>query len=155
MIGPEIAEKAAAFEDFLGYRFIEKKLLCDAIVSRGYPNEHPEYKIGHRQRVLANMGDAVIDVLSTEHLIVREEVADEGRITTLRSKMVRGSNLNEFGQRVSPFIVLTSGEENDVGDSSIPGESLEALVGALYLDGGLPVAKRLLDLIGFFEKEYD
>ena len=50
-------------------------------------------------------------------------------------------------------MTMTSGERNELYRSSTPGESLEALVGALYLDGGLPAARALLVKLGFFETE--
>jgi ribonuclease-3 len=150
----EIAVKASAFELYADHVFLDRQLLFDAIASRGYPNEHLDFKHAHRQPVLSNMGDAVIDVLCTEFLIVEKGIADEGQITLVRTRMVKGSSLNELARPILPFLALSAGERNELERSSTPAESLEALVGALYLDGGLPAAKSLLTKLGFFEKEY-
>lgn len=152
MLDPAVVQKASAFELFSGHVFADRQLLFDAVVSKGYPNEHPEFHIRHRQALLANMGDAVIDVLATEHLIRDHGIEKEGEVTSKRQDMVSGSSLNLLGAEVQRFIAMTSGEEFELYHSSTLAESLEAMAGALYLDGGLPAARAFLAKLGFFEK---
>jgi len=155
MIPPDLVVKACAFELFSGHVFMDRQLLFDAVASKGYPNEHPEYEPVFRQALLANMGDAAIDVLATEHLIRDRGMRDAGEITTARGRLVRRSSLNRLGMTIIRFVAMTSGEENELYHSSTPGESLEAMVGALFLDGGLPAAKRMLTAVGFYENMED
>jgi len=82
-------------------------------------------------------------------------MTDAGQITVLRNRMVNGNSLNELARPILHLLVMTSGERNELECSCIPGESVEALVGAMYLDGGLPAARRLLEMLGFFEKSYE
>lgn len=154
MLDADIVARASALELFVGHVFMDRQLLFDAVVTRGYPNEHPEHRSRHRQPVLANMGDTVIDVICTEFLIEDRKMDDEGQITLLRNRMVKRSNLNALARPLVPFLAMSNGERNEIERSSTPGEGLEALVGALYLDGGLPAARKLLIKLGFFEKEY-
>jgi ribonuclease-3 len=152
MLDTDVVVKACAFELFSEHVFHDRQLLFDAVVSKGYPNEHQDFRPVHRQALLANMGDAIIDVLTTEHLIRDHRMLDAGDITKAKGRMVKRRNLNLLGKSIIPFVAMTSGEENELYHSSTPGESLEAMVGALYLDGGLPAARRLLVKLGFFEK---
>jgi len=151
----EIMSKALAFEKSFNHRFNDLDLLTGALVSSGYPNEHKTFACKYRHAVLANLGDTVIDVLATEFLIREKLMADEGQITLLRNKMVNGNSLNELARPILHLLVMTSGERNDIEGSCIPGEAVEALVGAMYLDAGLPAAKRFLELLGFFEINYE
>jgi ribonuclease-3 len=153
MVAEDIISKASALEDFVQYRFNDRELLAAAMVSRGNPNEHPEVVPLTRQPVLSNLGDSVIDLLVTEHLIRERGFRDEGHITVERIRMVRGSKLNELARPILPFILMSNGERNEVEHSRTPGESLEAVVGALYLDGGLLPAKRLLVQLGLFNSD--
>ncbi|MDW5561878.1 MAG: ribonuclease III domain-containing protein [Methanomassiliicoccus sp.] len=150
----EVMAKALAFEKSFNYRFNELELLTSALVSSGYPNEHKDFKPKVRHAVLANLGDVVIDLLATEHLIREKLMEDAGQITLMRSRMVNGGSLNELAGPIVQLLVMTSGERNDLEHSAIPCEALEALVGAIYLDGGLAPAKRLLEMLGFFDRDY-
>jgi len=151
----EVMARALAFEKSFNHRFSDLDLLMAALVSSGYPNEHKQFVPKYRHAVLANLGDAVIDVLATEHLIRDRQMTDEGKITVIRNRMVSGTSLNELAAPILQLLVMTSGERNGISDSSIPGESVEALAGALYLDGGLAAARRFLEMLGFFEKRYE
>ncbi len=151
----EVMSKALAFEKSFNYRFNDLDLLTGALVSSGYPNEHKAFVSKYRHAMLANLGDTVIDVLATEFLIREKKMTDEGQITILRNRMVNGASLNELARPILHLLVMTSGERNEVGCSCIPGEAVEAIVGAMHLDGGLPAAKRFLEMLGFFEKEYE
>lgn len=150
----EVMSKALAFEKSLNYRFNNLDLLTGALVSSGYPNEHKLFVPKFRHAVLANLGDTVVDVLATEFLIREKQMTDEGQITLLRNRMVNGNSLNELARPILHLLVMTSGERNEIERSCIPGEAVEAIVGAMYLDGGLPAAKRFLEMLGFFEKNY-
>lgn len=150
-----LLNKAAGFERFCGYVFKDQRLLLDALISKGLPNERPDLAIGLRQSVLSNMGDAVIHLLATEHLIRFRRIEDVGDITEMRKTMVNRSALNQVSRPILQFLSMTSGERDALLDSSIAGEYLEAVVGALYLDGGLVAARQLLVLLDFFEQGHE
>jgi ribonuclease III len=154
MLDHELILKACAFELFADHVFLDRQLLFDAVVSKGYPNEHPDLKPVYRQALLANLGDTVIDLLATESLLRERHIMDAAELSKRRERMVKGTSLNELAAAVIPFLAMTRGEERELHHSSTPGESLEALVGALYLDGGLPAARGLLTKLGFFDKKY-
>jgi ribonuclease III len=151
MIEDELAVRASEFESFLGYQFRDRKLLHDALVSRGLPNERGDLKVRHRQALLSNIGDTVIDVLVTEHLILDEGINDEGTVTLMRNHLVKRDTLNLAAQPIMPFVLMTSGERNVDVASHIPAECLEAVVGALYLDGEMGPARMLLEKLRLFD----
>ena len=153
MCNDELAVKAAEFEAYLGYRFRDRQLLYDALISRGYPNEHHEIVTRYRQPVLANIGDTVIDLLVTEHLVIQRKIDDEGVLTKERNRIVEGRNLNSVAAPIIPFVLMTSGERHELERSSIPGESLEGLVGALYLDGEMNPPRMLLEKLGLLDQK--
>jgi dsRNA-specific ribonuclease len=151
MSSDELAVKAAEFEAFLDYRFRDRQLIYDALISKGYPSEHHEIVARYSQAVLANIGDTVIDVLVTEYLVLQRMIKHEGDLTKERNRMVEGRNLNSVAAPIMPFVLMTSGERHEMERSSIPGESLEGLVGALYLDGEMGPTRMLLEKLGLFD----
>lgn len=156
MLDVELVKKACAFELFSEHVFLDRHLLFDAVMSKGYPNEHSDVHPVYRQALLANMGDVVIDILATEHLIRHRGLTDAGEVTRERERMVNGRSLNRLAKNrdwVYTYIAMTSGERNELFHSSTPAESLEAVVGALYLDGGLLAARTFLAKMGFFKKK--
>lgn len=148
--------KAASLESRIDYRFRDKQLLYDAIVRPGYANEQEQLIKVHSQEALANLGDAAMDLVATERLILNGLDA-VGSITQSRICLVNRKRLTqlaaEFG--LADHLLMNLGEESVLKDSAILGESLEAVAGALYLDGGVPAVRRFLDRIGFFQIKAD
>jgi ribonuclease-3 len=156
MLDEEVVRKACALELFSEYVFLDRQLLFDAVVSKGYPNEHYDIHPVYRQALLANMGDVVIDILATEHLIRHRGITDAGELTKERERMVKGNSLSKLAMKnewTSTYIAMTSGERNELHHSSTPAESFEAMVGALYLDGGLLAARVFMTKMDFFKKK--
>ena len=130
--------------DLLGYRFVDNHLLFQALCHRSYANEIGLPSIESNER-LEFLGDSVVE-LAVTHLLF-EDFPDypEGELTKLRSPLVRGKALADVSRHVGldKYILLGKGEEMTGGrqKQSILADTYEAVVGALYLDGGFDVAR--------------
>ncbi len=131
-------------ETTIGYSFKNDDLLRQAVTHRSYLNEHPEFKLGHNER-LEFLGDAVLEIIVTEHLFNSYPDTPEGDLTDWRASLVNAKMLASIAQTLSveENLFLSKGEEKD--DSSkarqyILANAMEALIGAMYLDGGLEAA---------------
>lgn len=136
------------FEDFIGYEFKDKALLTQAYVHRSYLNEHPDFPNGHNER-LEFLGDAVIELVVTEHLY-RNYPNPEGELTNWRASLVNAKMLSEIAREIGmeDYLYLSRGEAKDAGSKArqfILANAIEALIGALYLDNGMPPAKDFID----------
>ncbi len=136
--------KPADLEERIGYVFRDKDLLVQAMSHSSYANEHRNQGIHDNER-LEFLGDAVLEVISSDFLYRRYPDLQEGRLTKLRASLVCEPTLalsaKEFD--LSRFLLLGKGEEHTGGRyrNSIISDTLEALIGAIYLDGGLEPAR--------------
>jgi ribonuclease-3 len=136
------------FESNLGYSFQDKKLLHEAITHRSYLNENRAWKFPHNER-LEFLGDAVLELVVTEYLFSRFSLP-EGLLTSYRASLVNAQSLAEASRQIglNDFLLLSRGEARDSngkGRMEILGNALEAVVGALYLDGGYDAAQQLIN----------
>lgn len=138
----------------LGYTFRSPDLLAKAFRHASYVHEHPESGLEHNER-LEFLGDAVLD-LAIGHLLMRAyEDAREGELSKLRAMIVGEAGLFEVSSSLGlgDFVLLGKGEEQTGGREkpSILANTLEALVGAMYLDAGfertLEILRRLFSTI--------
>ncbi|GAB4273015.1 MAG: ribonuclease III [Candidatus Promineifilaceae bacterium] len=139
-------------ENNLGIQFHDYSLLTRALTHRSYLNEHPENALEDNER-LEFLGDAVLDFVVGAYLYHRFPEMDEGELTALRAALVRAKTLAEFAQvlDIGRFLRLGYGEAESGGRERIPllCASFEAVIGAVYLDQGLPAVEALIDrLIG-------
>ena len=128
----------------LGLSFKNRELLRQALTHGSYVNEHPGESAGSNER-MEFLGDAVIDLVVAQELYRRYPDLDEGRLTQLRSEVVRGETLAQVARRlgVGPQLLLGQGEASSGGedrDSNLAG-ALEALMGAVLLDRGYRSAR--------------
>ena len=132
----------------LGHRFRDLDLLRRALTHPSYVNEHPEEAIGDNQR-LEFLGDAVVDFVATAWVYRRYPEFDEGRMTRLRAALVRTETLARLARQVGigGALRLGYGEEEMGGRQRDPNlcDAFEAVVGAIYLDGGLTAARGFLE----------
>ena len=123
----------------LGIKFKNENLLKQAFVHRSYLNENPAFELGHNER-LEFMGDAVLELIVTEYLYQNYPDLAEGEMTNLRAALVNASMLSQIADRLgfNEYLFLSKGEakENGRGRQYILANTLEALMGALYLDQG-------------------
>lgn len=133
--------------DLLGYRFQDPALLERALTHSSYVHERRKGKAENNER-LEFLGDAVFDMIISEYLYRRLEEVEEGRLTRFRSMVVREGSLAECGIRLglNRHIRLGKGEMQDEGTrrSSIIADAVEAVIGAIYLDGRLDAAEEFV-----------
>lgn len=119
--------------------FINKDLLETALTHKSYLNEHPEVKESNER--LEFLGDAILEFVITETLYKSFPDKQEGYLTALRSNLVNTQNLSEIAKKlnIGGLIHLSKGEEDGGGreNPSLLADTVEAIIGALYLDQGL------------------
>jgi ribonuclease-3 len=131
-------------ETALNLTFSDKALLQRALTHRSYLNENPNYPLEDNER-LEFLGDAILDFITGEYLYNRFPEVAEGRLTNLRSALVRTERLANFATTINlgAYIFLGRGEEDGGGRCrpAILCDAFEALIGALYLDQGMDVTR--------------
>ena len=138
-------------ETGLNLIFKNKALLQRALTHRSYLNENPDYPLEDNER-LEFLGDAILDFIIGEYLYHRFPEMAEGRLTNLRSALVRTERLAYFAGLINlgDYLYLGHGEDESGGRqrAAILCDAFEALIGALYLDKGVePTRDFVYDLI--------
>ncbi|HEV8638014.1 MAG TPA: ribonuclease III [Chloroflexota bacterium] len=136
----------------IGYRFADPEALRRALVHTSYVNEVAEPKPQSNER-LEFLGDAVLELVVAERLFLDRPELAEGDLTTMRAALVRLETLGRvgLGLGLGGYLFLGRGEESTGGRGrpTVVGRALEALIGAVYFDGGLSAARDVaLRLIG-------
>ncbi|MEM7196218.1 MAG: ribonuclease III [Pseudomonadota bacterium] len=128
-------------ERTLGYRFQDTGLLRKALTHRSHASENYER--------LEFLGDSVLGAVVSIHLYRQFHRHTEGDLTKMRARIVRGTTLAQIARRLSlsEFVLLGSGELKSGGQrrDSILADTLEAIIGAVFLDGGLESAEDCID----------
>jgi len=135
-------------EERIGYCFQNINLLKQALTHSSFTNEQRIYKKKNYER-LEFLGDAVLELVSSDFLFREHSDMPEGELTKTRAALVCESSLAlcardiELGQ----FILLGKGEENTGGRKrdSIISDVMEAIIGAIYLDGGMKPARAFIE----------
>ncbi|MBI4434017.1 ribonuclease III [Candidatus Uhrbacteria bacterium] len=139
----------SGLEQQLGATFTNRDLLLQALTHRSYLNEHPNFPLGHNER-LEFLGDAVIELVVTEYLY-RNYDNPEGELTNWRASLVNAKMLSEVARElgVEPYLLLSRGEAKETGKARqyILANACESVVGALYLDQGMRKAKTFLSRV--------
>jgi ribonuclease-3 len=139
---------ATAVEERSGIRFRAPQAAVAALTHRSYVNEHPGEGLEDNER-LEFLGDAVIDLAVSHRLMERFPEASEGELSKMRAAVVDEPGLaglaRAFG--VGPLLRLGRGEELTGGRNkpSLLADAMEAVVAAVYLEGGLPAVLSLVD----------
>ena len=130
-----------------GIRFKDRDLLDLAFVHASYVNEHKGEKSDHNER-LEFLGDAVLQLVTTEFLFSSFPELSEGELTTYRASVVKGQHLAEIGKELElgRYLYLSRGEEKGGGrqKSFLLANTIESFIGALYLDQGFEVSKKFI-----------
>jgi len=126
-------------EKKLKTHFKDKELLKQAFVHRSYLNENPDSGLEHNER-LEFLGDAVLELVITEHLYKEHPDKPEGELTNWRASLVNAKMLMTVAEELgfNEFLLLSRGEAKELGKARqyILANTFEAFVGALYLDSG-------------------
>ncbi len=131
-------------EDIIGYHFKNQNLLNTALIHSSYANEHHMGRIACNER-LEFLGDAVLELSSSEILFTKYPEMSEGELTKLRASLVCEPTLALCAAEISlgEFLRLGKGEEMSGGRhrESVTSDALEAVIGAIYLDAGFQRAR--------------
>ncbi len=135
-------------QDRIGYHFQDDKLLKKAMVHSSYANEKhlPKYECNER---LEFLGDAVLELISSEFLFSLHKTMPEGQLTKTRASMVCEPALAFCARDIElgKYLLLGKGEDATGGRKreSVTSDAMEALIGAIYLDGGFANAKEFIE----------
>lgn len=136
------------FEKKVGIEFNNKDLLKQAFIHRSYLNENPQETLGHNER-LEFLGDAVLELVTTEFLFKKYADKPEGDLTAYRAALVNTTSLSIHAQALGmdEYMFLSKGEAASTGKSRnyILANTFEAFIGALYLDSGYETAKKFIE----------
>lgn len=135
-------------ESAIDYRFSDRGLLAEALTHRSFINEAGEQGARDNER-LEFFGDAVIDFFLSHLLLERFPDSREGELTRIRASLVGEENLADLARRIDlgRHLKLGRGEQKSGGREkrSLLADAYEALVAALYLDGGATPVRRLVE----------
>ena len=90
------------------------------------------------------MGDAILDSITAEYLFLKFPENNEGSLTKLKSKIVNRKNLSKLGEDIGIRDVLLYNKSRSINLATLEGNAFEALIGAIYLDGGYDKTKKVL-----------
>ena len=135
-------------EERIGYEFRDEALLKQALTHSSFTNEQKINKEKNYER-LEFLGDAVLELVSSEFLFREHPEVPEGELTKQRASMVCEPSLAFCARdlELGEFMRLGKGEESTGGRNrdSITSDAMEAVIGAIYLDGGMTAAKAFID----------
>lgn len=140
-------EQIPLIESKLGYTFQDRELLTLAFVHRSFINEHRDLVASHNER-LEFLGDAVLGVLVAEHLYRERPETPEGELSHLRSRLVQATACAIYVDQlnIAEYVMLGRGEQLSTGRGreSIHADLFEAVIGAIFIDGGIAAARAFL-----------
>lgn len=118
-----------------------------ALTHKSWVNEHPNQRRSNER--LEFLGDAVLEFITSKELYQKFPDKDEGYLTALRANLVNTTNLAHVAKKlqVGQMIYLSKGEEDGGGreNKSLLADTVEAIIGALYLDGGIAKAQEFIE----------
>ena len=134
-------------EKKLNYTFRNQELLREALNHSSYANEHRSQGLGSNER-LEFLGDSVLGFVTAEYLFARHPDLPEGDLTRIRAALVCEQSLHEVAQKLNlgSYLKLGKGEEAGGGRHrpSIQADAVEAVLAAVYLDGGIGSARKII-----------
>ena len=135
----------------IGYQFKNPALLNEALTHSSYANEHKSQHIKYNER-LEFLGDSVLSIVVSDYIYKNCPELPEGELTKLRATLVCEKSLYEFAKKIDlgKYLILSKGERNNGGADrpSILSDAFEALIAAIYIDGGIaPASKHILNFV--------
>jgi len=144
---PSLDEMLARLEGVIDYAFRDRALLRRALTHRSFANEQSEPRPLHNE-ALEFLGDAVLEFLISAWLLELHPTQTEGTLSKLRAYAVSAANLQKHAARLrlGDYLLLNRGEEKTGGrsKSALQVDAYEALIAAIYLDGGIEAAKEFV-----------
>ena len=143
------------FQGKIRYYFNDKELLIEALSHSSYANEKRKGRNSNER--LEFLGDSVLSIVVSQYLFEHFTHLPEGELTKIRASLVCEKSLYEFAKQIDlgEHILLGKGEENTGGRErvSILADAFEAVIAAVFLDGGLEAARR--HILKFIPKDID
>jgi len=143
----EIDSAVNTIEDRIGYSFRNKELIREALTHSSFANERKINKLSCNER-LEYLGDAVLELVSSDHIFRNYPDMPEGRMSKFRASLVCEEALAICAEKIGlgKLIFLGKGEEQSGGREkpSVTSDAFEAVIGALYLDGGIDTARKYI-----------
>lgn len=141
-------ERVQALETKLLIPFANLEIAVSALTHKSYCNEHRELQQPDNER-LEFLGDAVVDLAISHRLMERFPLADEGELSKLRALIVNEEGLARIARKIGLGELLQLGRGEDLTGgrekSSVLADALEAVIGAVYLGGGMVKVMELVD----------
>jgi ribonuclease-3 len=135
-------------EKIIGVKFNNEDLIRTACTHRSYLNEHRSTVKEHNER-LEFLGDAVLELVVTDYLFKNYQNKSEGELTSWRAALVKTESLAELAERkgLGRYLLMSRGEAKSGGRSrkALLANMVEAIIGAIYLDQGYPVAEKFIN----------
>ncbi|MBQ8687492.1 MAG: ribonuclease III [Ruminococcus sp.] len=132
------------FESYIDYHFKNQDLLVEALSHSSYANEKKKCRCSNER--LEFLGDSVLSIIVSDYLFSQYPDMPEGELTKLRASLVCEKALFVFAKEIhlGEFLLLGKGEENTGGRerASILADAFEAVIAAIYLDGGMESASK-------------
>jgi len=143
-------------EDSLGYRFRDKNIFLEALTHKSFFHENPDKADAYNER-LEFLGDSVLGFVIVEYLFLSDYKLTESVMAKTKSYLVKESVLSEIANAISlgKYLRLGKGEEVTGGRTkrSLLADAVEALLGAVYIDGGYEKARSLI--VRLFKEKVD
>jgi len=148
--------KRMPVEEIIGYKFKNPNYLLQALSHSSFTNEKGLPR-GDSYERLEFLGDAILGYLASEYVFRRYPELPEGKLTEIKRIFVSGKTLSHIATRlgIEEYVLLGTREakETESGHPSILADIYEAIVGAMYLDGGIEPVKRFLERFHFAEEK--
>ncbi|MBF0330097.1 MAG: ribonuclease III [Nitrospirae bacterium] len=142
------SENTEGLENSLGYVFKDKSLLVEALTHKSFQNENPLEAKSYNER-LEFLGDSVLGLAISEILFNKTPLLSESEMSKMKSCLVNENVLHKVSEKifVGKFIRLGKGEEISGGrlKKSILSDAVEAILGAVFLDGGYKAAYKVVE----------
>lgn len=142
-------------QEKIGITFNDQELLRQAFIHRSYLNEDRQTKSSNER--MEFLGDAVLSFLTSQYLYQHFPEFPEGTLTNIRSGLVKTKTLAQLGMQLGlgDYLFLSKGEEDSGGrnNQSLLADCFEALLGAIFLDQGIEIAKKYLEKYLFPEAD--
>lgn len=147
-------KKLKIFEKFINYGFRNKLLLNQALIHKSYANEKDMEQSSDNER-LEFLGDSVLGLIISHMLYNEYPREDEGVLTRYKSQLVSGETLARIAKElgIGDYILLGKGEEASGGRKHVSNLmcALEAIIGAIFLDGGIKASHNFITKVFKFE----
>lgn len=144
----ELAIKKFIIKSF-GYRPQNVNYFLEALTHKSYQQKHHESADAIPNERLEFLGDAILDSVVAEYLFLKYPDYDEGSLTQIKSKIVNRQSLSEVGGTMQIRNYLRYNKGRSINIQGLEGNSLEAIIGAIYLDGGYEKVKHSITAVVF------